>query len=269
MVSSIAERTSVDTDSLLLMGAEARNLLHAARGHTFRLRSTTDLDLGLAVPDWHSYDELARTYARTGSTGIRYRIEGVIVDVMPFGEVEDPQGITLPPRRGEALIVFGFNDVFARSELLTLPSGITIRLPSAAGYGALKMRAFIDQSVYGQEKDAQDLALVAYWYQEDPMIDGQVWSLDNEDLMDRLEWDGDLGKAFLLGVDIGSVLSAENRVDLLHRWAGVDAGLLVRSFTFGRDDLWTRDLGRRGALLDQIARGIAGGIVTGRGASRP
>lgn len=121
-MSSIAERTSVDTDSLLLMGAEARNLLHAARGHTFRLRSTTDLDLG---------------------------------------------------------------------------------------------------------------------------------------------------KAFLLGVDIGSVLSAENRVDLLHLWAGVDAGLLVRSFTFGRDDLWTRDLGRRGALLDQIARGIAGGIVTGRGASRP
>ena len=246
----------MDTNSLLLMGAEARNLLHVRAGYHFDLRSTTDLDLGLAVGDWQSYDELAGTYTRTGSNEIQFRIEDVTVDVMPFGGVEDPAGITLPPRRTEDLVVFGFSDVFDQSEYLPLPSGITIRIPTAAGYGALKMRAFIDRSIYGQEKDAQDLALVAYWYQEDPSLEVSVWSLDNETLMDELEWDGDLAKAFLLGKDIGTVLSSANRVDLLDRWRRVDRGMLLKSFTFGRDDLWTKDLERRSALLDQIARGL-------------
>jgi predicted nucleotidyltransferase len=42
------------------------------------------------------------------------------VDVMPFGEVEDPDGISSPAARREDLIVFGFHNVFERAAHLSL-----------------------------------------------------------------------------------------------------------------------------------------------------
>jgi predicted nucleotidyltransferase len=43
--------------------------------------------------------------------------------------------------------VFGFEDVFARAMHIRLPGhGYRIRIPSPAGYGVLKTRAWADRS---------------------------------------------------------------------------------------------------------------------------
>ncbi|MDY0915060.1 hypothetical protein [Rathayibacter festucae] len=237
------------------MGAEARNLLHAAFRHEFPLRGTSDVDIGLATSDWETHDDLASAYTRTGSNGIRYRIEGFSVDVMPFGGVEDPAGITVPPLRGEELVVFGFRDVFDDSELHVLPSGHTIRIPTAAGYAVLKMRAFIDRSAYGEDKDAQDLAVAAFWYQQDPLVQDRL-AADRPLILEELGFDGELAAAFLLGADVASILGADDRADLRRRWSAVDCAFLERYFGFGGRAPSRSDLERRRAVLEQISRGF-------------
>jgi predicted nucleotidyltransferase len=257
VITSLVERTGVDPGTLLLIGAEARNVLHARGGHDFPVRSTTDLDLGIAVVEWQTHDRITSAYPRLGTVnGIRYSIDGVAVDLMPFGAVEDPTGITRPPLRGDELIVFGFDDVFAGSTALALSSGHRIRIPTVPGYAALKLRAFLDRSVTGEGRDAEDLALATYWYQADEAVEERVWT-EHADLVEDLAWDLDLATAFLLGTDIGSVLSPVNREDLRQRWESVDIEVLSRSFAFGQPRLWTANRARRRALVAQIAGGLA------------
>lgn len=171
VIAELTSQVGMDPDSILLVGAACRDVLHAAFGQAFPARGTTDTDLGIAVSDWTISERIESSFPRIGSSGIRYRIAGISVDVMPFGEVEDPEGISQPAPRGEDLVVFGFRDVYERAVQLTLPNGQSIRLPQPAGYVALKMRSWIDRSQYhGQDKDAKDLALATFWYQESSEI---------------------------------------------------------------------------------------------------
>lgn len=212
VVEELSSLAGLDPDSILLVGAASRDVLHAAFGHTFPARGTTDTDLGIAVTDWVISQRIESSFPRIGSSGIRYRIAGVSVDIMPFGEIEDPEGISQPAARGEELVVFGFRDVYERALQLTLPSGQSIRLPQPAGFVALKMRSWIDRSAYfGQDKDAKDLALAAFWYQEDPEIMDRPYSPGTEfEMLCDLGMDTDVAAVRLLGLDAAAQLSTSN-----------------------------------------------------------
>ncbi|WGH92294.1 hypothetical protein QDX21_08150 [Auritidibacter ignavus] len=99
IVDELQASVGLDPDSVLVVGAGYRDILHAAFGHTFPLRATTDTDLGIAVHDWTISERIDVRFRRIGSNGIRYSIAGIPVDIMPFGEVEDPDGITHPAAR--------------------------------------------------------------------------------------------------------------------------------------------------------------------------
>ncbi|MDR1512416.1 MAG: hypothetical protein LBS56_02875, partial [Propionibacteriaceae bacterium] len=154
VVDDLAANVGLDPDRVLVVGAECRDILHAAFGHAFALTATMDTDLGIAVSDWAVTERIDKRYRPVGSNGIRYWVSGVSVDIMPFGAVEQPSGISRPARRVEDLVVFGFEDVYRRALKLTLPGGASARLPRPAGYAALKMRSWIDRSVHGHDKDA-------------------------------------------------------------------------------------------------------------------
>lgn len=221
----------------------------------FPLRSTTDVDIAVALRNWERYDAIAASFPALGHNGIRFRIAGSAVDVMPFGGVEEPEGTATPASRGEALVVFGFTDVFeSATTTLALPSG-QVRLPTAPGYGALKVRAWVDRAPFGEDKDARDLAAVLFWYLEDAMVRDRVWEPAREHLLEELGWDEGLARARLLGDDIGATLSPTNRADLATRLRSA-ARLEARAFEFGHPAGWTFDLRRRRALFDQVLRGI-------------
>lgn len=158
VVTTLVHEAGVDPAAVMLLGAEARDIIHARLGHQTGLRSTTDLDLGLALKDWSAFEAIDSRMTRTGSTGIRYMIAGVAVDVMPFGPVENPEGIVTPTRQHEDLVVFGFGDVFERADTIRLPKGDMIRIPQPAGYAVLKLRAWLDRLPHHEHKDAVDLA---------------------------------------------------------------------------------------------------------------
>lgn len=254
IVDLVAE-TGADPSQIMLVGAACRDILHAAFGHAFEARATTDIDLGIAVSDWGISNRIDERYRQIGSNGIRYRIAETPVDIMPFGDVEDPEGITYPAARGQNLVVFGFRDVYDRSLPLMLPTGHEIRIPQPAGYVALKIRSWIDRSVhhYGHDKDAKDLALAAFWYQNAAEISERLYDTDDGfAVLAESGMDVEAASTRLLGEDALSQLSTANRGDLARRWAERDMESLARDFLLPTGGPRSPTLERRRALVAQL-----------------
>ncbi len=142
--------TGLSPDRLMVVGAYCRDLLHRALGLRFALTATHDLDLALALRSWEAYRVLAVTFRPAGTTGIRFRIAELAVDLVPFGQIEAPPGTVSPPTRGEPMSVWAFQEIHAKALPLGLPGGRTIRIPSVAGYAAAKLAAWLDRSAWGE-----------------------------------------------------------------------------------------------------------------------
>ncbi|MGN2636052.1 hypothetical protein ACTD5D_07635 [Nocardia takedensis] len=232
MITALVTNDDVDVTSIMLIGAHCRDLLHLAFGRNDHLRSTSDVDLALAVHGHTDYRRITSALPRSGSTGIRYTVAEITVDLIPFGEIEDPAGTTSLPDRTETINVFGFREVFDRSIPLTLPSGSPIRLPSPAGYAALKLKAWCDRSVNGEYKDAADIATLCDWYQRDTDIRASLFESepDRTDLLIRAGMDVDTATLFLLGQAISNVLGKDRTAELARAWAHTDRGILAEYF---------------------------------------
>lgn len=256
VVEELMASADVDPTSILLVGAHCRNVLHQALGFAELpgVSSTGDVDLGLVLSDWESFERITATFTRVGGNGIRYVVAGMPVDVMPFGaSVEDPSGITSPPSAGGDLVVFGLDQVFAASEELTLPGSVArIRIPTPVGYAVLKMRAWADRSERGVWKDAKDLALVLSWYEHSDVVGARVWDVDS-DVSDRYDWDPERASAHLLGRDMRMLLSAGDAEDLAGRFASSDMRLFADQA--GIDPVG-RTRGRGLAIAEALVSGL-------------
>lgn len=259
VVDEIVSKTSLDPTSVLLVGATCRDVLHAGLGHTFTLRGTNDLDLGIAVSGWEGYREVADAFPLVGHTGIRHLISGLAVDVMPFGPVEQPTGVVTPSPRDEPFSVFAFQDVHERALPLELPCGASIRIPTPAGYAALKMRAWIDRSPNGEYKDGGDIAISLHWYRESPVVEDRLYETDEGiRILEEVGFDVARGAARVLGVDVREGLASENLADLIMRWSALDQAQLSRELGLPADVSWTADLDQRAQFLEEIGLGLSG-----------
>lgn len=92
---------AIGSHRLMIVGARCRDLIHSALGMTGPSAATSDLDLAIALTGWHEFEEIRGSYVPLGSNGIRFRIAGVPVDVVPFGPLENPTGVIAPPPRIE------------------------------------------------------------------------------------------------------------------------------------------------------------------------
>lgn len=245
--------------NMMVVGAMCRDVLHAAQGHSFVTAATRDLDLGLALSSWDAFEMLADQFPRAGDTGIRYRIAGQLVDILPFGEVEDPEGVVDPPTRRESVSVWAFEEIFAASTALELPGSLQVRIPDVAGYTAAKLGAWLDRSEWFETKDATDLALVAYWYAESRHVEDRLYETEaGSEILVAEQMDVERAAARLLGVDITQTIGPKRSGELLNRWPG-DAELLVRSFELhGGGPLWPGGLQRRRELIDALTQGLVG-----------
>lgn len=214
VVRDLVERRGVAPDRLMIVGSEARDHLH----HTVFerpdvLRGTQDVDVAMVTDDWDAYESVVDTYPKTGANGVRFIVAGMEVDFMPFGQVEDPEGVVVPAARGEAMSVFGMGDVFRGSKVVELPSGISVRFPSVSGYTLLKLRAWVDRG-HSNDKDARDLAIAVDWYCGDATIRDSVWTELDVEILDEYAFDTDLASARLLGRHAAQVVSHASAVEL-------------------------------------------------------
>ena len=246
-------------ESIMVVGAECRDILHRAYGHGFTLRGTRDLDVGLAITDWQAHDAVLSRFRPNGHTGIRYTISGMPVDIMPFGAVDVPRGEVAPVRRANVpLSVFGFQEVFDGSLSLPLPSGTSIRIPAAAGYATLKLRAWRDRwTASFDTKYGPDLATIVFWYSEDPDIASRLWETpEGLLLLDSVEHDYPVAAARLLGRDAIAVMGAERASELRSLWRNLELDELAKAFGDATLPGWPADRRRRRSLVDGLTDGL-------------
>lgn len=241
----------------MLVGAWCRDIKHAALGHDFATSATRDVDLALALSGWETYELLAGAFTAVGDTGIRFEIAGQIVDLVPFGDVEDPSGVVAPPTRDEAISVWAFDEIYSTSLPLSLTPTLAIRIPTIPGYAAAKLAAWLDRSTWFETKDANDLALVTYWYAESKEVEDRLY--DTPEGQQILVAEGvDILRAttYLLGKDVSAIVGPERIAELTERWPG-DLDMLVRNLTMMRGPRWLEPEDRRREVIDALTRGLA------------
>ncbi|ROR83160.1 Predicted nucleotidyltransferase [Plantibacter flavus] len=240
---------------ILVIGAQARDIIHSALGHRSALRSTDDLDLAIVVSDWDHYLAIIEDRPAIGQNGIRFRIAGFPVDIMPFGGVEQPKGTVTPPPRVDGMNVFGFEAVRTQSAEVLMPSGDSVRIPQPAGYAALKLRAWLDRAPIGIMKDAGDIAVALYWYSESPEVSKRLYDSEDTTLLERYDWDPSRAAGALLGSDIATLLGAVDGTALAQAWgAGVDEQRLARELHLtGTEVRLDERLGVLAALQDGLS----------------
>ncbi|WP_433372991.1 hypothetical protein ACQPZX_00945 [Actinoplanes sp. CA-142083] len=252
----LAKSTQLGADEVMLVGAHCRDVLQSAFGHEFSLRVTADIDLGLVVANWAAYDELVTRLPPTGNTGIRFRIAQTSTDLLPFGPVEDPPGTVTPTSRRDPINVWGFAEVFAASLSLELPTAGTIRIPTAAGYAALKLAAWLDRSAYGEYKDASDIATVLYWYSTSPAVETYIYeTARGQNLLVEANLDDAVAAARVLGEDIAGIVGAKRLSEITGRWSTSPKDLLAHHMTVTNAPAWVASSDRRQTLLTAMERG--------------
>ncbi|GIE27836.1 hypothetical protein Ait01nite_008810 [Actinoplanes italicus] len=253
----MAKSERLKSGEVLLVGAHCRDILQSAFGFEFPLRVTSDIDLGLAVANWAAYDELVTKLRPAGNTGIRFQVGQTIADLMPFGSVEDPPGTVAPTTRRAPISVWGFTEVFAAALELRLPNAGTIRMPTAAGYAALKLAAWLDRSAYGEYKDASDIATVVYWYSRSPAVATRLYeTVQGQELLVEEDLDDSATAARLLGVDIADLIGAERLSEIVERWPASPRGLLIHHMNVTNAADWPDSPERRQVLLRAVERGL-------------
>lgn len=253
----LAKSRRLQPEDIMVVGAACRDILQSAQGHDFRLRATADVDLGLAIASWTAYDELTEGLARAGDTGIRFRIAGVPADLLPFGPVEDPPGTVTPTTRRESMNVWGFAEVFKNALPLPLRGGSTIRIPTIAGYTALKLAAWLDRSAYDEYKDASDIATAIYWYLESKAVEDRIYETDHgNQLLIEEKLNTSMVSARLMGEDIAATVGHTRISELAERWPGLRSEQLGPSMTVVNAPRWPSAPGDRNELAAAMERGI-------------
>jgi len=242
-------------EQMMLVGAQCRNLLHSRLVGGAPLRRTNDTDVAIAISDWHQFDQLCDRFDPEGKSGHRFRINGILTDVIPFGDVEVPQGTSSHPPGDVTMNVRGFQDAFVRADQLTVADGLSIKIPQVEGYATLKTHAWLDRSADGEYRDGPDLALAVYWlYMDTDLLyhEANIWALELHSHELRH------AAAALLGSSMRQGLSADEQDALSTRIATANVDRLAHNFGVGHPGWPTTDAARRPmvvAMFDQITAG--------------
>jgi len=238
----------VPTERLMLVGAQCRDLLHWRHCHSVPPRATNDTDIAVALNDWDAFEDICTTFPSIGSTGHRFLVADRAVDVLPFGEVESPIGTTRHPPGNDPMNVHGFTDAYLRSDVLSLPGGLTVRLPQPPNYAVLKLHAWLDRSADHDYKDGPDLALAVHWYAGD--LD-RLYAEPHQWALRRHNFDLRHAAAALLGHDMRAGLSPTEAAVLAARVTEADRDLLAEHFAVGQPG-WPATAATRRQLVDAL-----------------
>ena len=200
----------------LLTGAMAREILLV---HGYGLppgRATRDVDFGLQVADWATFETLKgdlfaandfqpdlkiphRVYSVPERMGIR-----MPVDLVPFGGVEAPKGVLAwPPDRAVVMDVRGFGVAFNHVIQIEINPGLEILLPSPASMTIMKTLAWKDRGKATRGRDAIDL--VELLLRAEDIIGLEALYDDHLRIVEAAGGDPQLAAAHVLGAEASRV----------------------------------------------------------------
>jgi len=200
-----------------VVGACARDLILDLHYGLPVSRATNDIDFGIRVGTWGEFEELKRALTEMGRYAPDpYQLQrlhsrdGMIVDIVPFGGVEDAttRDISWPPRHLIVMSALGFEEAYQHSIRVRFAAGLEVPVSSLAGLALMKLVAWRDRH---KVKDAKDLKLVLSEYlragNEERLESGADSDLLDEENFATIE----LTSARLLGRDLGLLLTERSR----------------------------------------------------------
>jgi len=208
-------RQAAPSADWLLVGAMARDLwLSYAYGIRID-RETTDVDLAVGVTGWENFQATRAQllgggqFAPVGTLQrLRHR-SGRLLDLVPFGGIEDPERRIAWPSSGDVRMnVMGCRESRAGAVSLRLRTGAESRVITLPGLIVLKFFAFADRALTQPRKDAYDIHLVLSHYLEA----GDAARLYDEhaDLLEADQFDFTVAGAAVAGRDVRRLLVAHS-----------------------------------------------------------
>ncbi|MFC8040163.1 hypothetical protein ACFUOZ_12485 [Paenarthrobacter sp. NPDC057355] len=206
-------------DRTMLVGAQARDLMHLRLGDPKHfLRTTSDVDLALAVANSDDYANLTASFeARKSSSDVKYLIGGLPVDLIPFGGIEQPMGCAKPSPDSDPLSVLAYTSAFAAADEYVLPDGRRIKVVDPLHYTALKLDAWVDRSSYGEYKDASDIRVVFDWFRQHSQYIDDAYVGDPSPA-ERNGWDQALACLWILGSNVAHAIGEANTKAIAAKW---------------------------------------------------
>ena len=198
-----------------VVGATARNII-LSDGYEIGVgRATEDIDLGVQVPDWSSYERLKAGLVETGKFRLdnkqaqRILYEGLFpIDVIPFGAIAEPDDrLSWPPEHDTTMSTLGFEEAYDNSVVVRMRADpvLDIKFVSLPGLALLKIISWNDNQLRS-DKDAYDLLLLMRTYLDAGNRD-RLWNEEGDLIGEGL--DHVRAGSRLLGRDIATILSPD------------------------------------------------------------
>lgn len=259
---------------VFLVGAMARILLLEHVYGLPRGRATRDIDFAFAVADWDTFEAIKAALIETSrfnaSNGIAHRLfyrpsaggPSAMVDLMPFGGVEDARGqISWPPELSIVMNVVGYQDASASTVQIQIEEDLVLSVVSLPASVLLKLFAWRDRR-NETTKDAIDLYALLRRYSSAGAED-RIYTEANEQF-ESVGYDIELAGAWLLGRDAWTVAGTATRSrarDIITNASRVNRLIddMMRASTVDNSyDLCS-------ALVEQFAKGFQAQDVVGGG----
>ncbi|MFM7022464.1 MAG: nucleotidyl transferase AbiEii/AbiGii toxin family protein [Flavobacteriales bacterium] len=172
--------------SCYLIGAQARdiNLLESGVRPT---RGTMDIDFAIMLPNMSTYSNIFSDLLGSGfrKTQMPYRLiydkTNTVIDILPFGEIEEGEGTVKFTERETELSVLGFKEVSQIAQNITI-EGKTVRVTPLEGIFILKLISWNEKPLE-RAKDLTDLRFILENYFE---INKNRFYDDHVDCVDEL-----------------------------------------------------------------------------------
>lgn len=219
----------------VVVGATARDLvLHYGHGARIQ-RATHDVDFAIEVPDWSAFEALKGALCEQGfrTTTAQHRFISpvdTVVDVVPFGNLEDEQAsIAWPPDGEVTMNVLGFQEACDAAEWVRIQDEPELDVPVATPVGMvlLKLIAWTDRTADLRKKDALDILYLLTTYEAIQEVVDALYEGENIYIMESYDWDITLAGAHLLGGHAKAIAQENTRQEIVRLAHGDLDGLTI------------------------------------------
>lgn len=217
IVREISAVSKVLAVELLLVGAQAKVILLENIHGLNPGRATGDIDFAFAVESWDQFHQIKQSLIATGKfkelSKVKQRLVyqsslielGVIVDIIPFGKVQDDNNmIAWPPELDVVMSVSGYQEALESALLVELDTDLAIKVVSLAGLAILKIFAWSERGTVTENKDALDLLTLLRSYNEAGNKD-RIYEVPAPEVLEVMNYDPELMGAWLLGYDVAAL----------------------------------------------------------------
>jgi len=158
-ITEVCEKFGID---FYLVGAIARDIHLSASEELQSTRGTKDVDLAITISDEGQYNQIKKALIETGlfeghekeAIKLIYK-KGIELDLLPFGEIEEPRGNVKLTDPTFVLNMPGFTEIYPFAQNYDIGNGQIVKVCSIEGVILLKLIANDDRPE--RTKDIADI----------------------------------------------------------------------------------------------------------------